>query len=207
MPFPFLPALAALGAASSLFSRGRRGRTQQIPTMTPQQQQFQSQLLEQLGQLTPEALSRLQEILGGDEEAFSKFEAPYLRQFERDIIPRIAERFGGSLGSHGALNSGALNQALAAAGTDLQTNLAALRGGMQQQALSQLQGLMGTGLQQQFTPAYRPPTPGFLGALAPGLGAGLAAYGIPALAGLGGMPGRLGTSGVRPPSSPGISFG
>jgi hypothetical protein len=204
MAFPFLPALAALGAVGSLFSRGRRGSSQKIPTMTPQQQQYQGGLLQGLGGLTPDMFARLQEILGGDDEAFSKFEAPYLRQFERDIIPRIAERFGGALGSHGALSSGGLNQALAAAGTDLSTNLASLRGGFQQQALSQLQGLMGVGLQPQFAPAYRPPTQGFLGGLAPGIGMGLGSYGIPALMGLSGGQGRLGTAGTRA-GFPGIS--
>lgn len=185
MAFPFLPALAALGAAGSLFSKkgrqtafGQSGKFLQAPTFSPEQQQYQNQILQGLGQLTPDMFARLQELLGGDEEALSKFEQPYLRQFERDIIPRITERFGGALGSHGALSSGGLNQALAQAGTDLQTNLAALRGGFQQQALSQLQGLMGTGLQSRFAPTYRPPTGGILGGIAPGLGAlgaGLAA--------------------------------
>lgn len=160
---------------------GDRGKAQQIPTMTPEQKQLQQQLIQQLGQLYPEAFGRLQELLGGDDEAFSKFEAPFLRQFEREILPGIAERFGGSAGSHGALSSGGLNQALAQAGTDLSTNLASLRGGLQQQALSQLQGLSGTAFQPSFAPAYRPPTGGFLGSALSGLGQLGTAYGARSL--------------------------
>lgn len=159
----------------SLF--GDKGKFQQVPRFTPEQQQLQSQLLEGLGQLSPEIFSRLQELLGGDDEAFSKFEAPFLRQFERQVLPGIAERFGGSAGSHGALSSGGLNQALAQAGTDLSTNLASLRGGLQQQALGQIQGLFGTGFQPSFESVYRQPRTGLLGGLAQGAGSGLGQYG------------------------------
>lgn len=182
---PFGAILGGLGAALGLGTRtgrktlfGQQGKQIPIQTMTPEQRDLQNQIIQQLGQLTPEAFARLSELLGGDDESFSKFEQPYLRQFERDIIPRIMERFGGSAGSHGALSSGGLNQSLAQAGTDLSTNLASLRGGMQQNALSQLQGLLGAGFQSQFSPAYRPPTGGLLGGMAPGLGALGAGYGL-----------------------------
>lgn len=81
-----------------------------------------------------------------DPEFFSKFEAPLQRQFEEQTIPELANRFG-SMGSGGSTGSTAFRNQLAREGSNLSTNIAALRGGMQQQGVNQLLGYA----QQPFT--------------------------------------------------------
>jgi hypothetical protein len=76
-------------------------------------------------------LQYLMQILGGGEEGFKNFEAPFMRQFNEQTIPGIAERFAGA----GAQSSSAFQQALGQAGAGLSENLAALRSGLQMQAL------------------------------------------------------------------------
>lgn len=111
-----------------------------LSTLNPEQQQLFSQLSQQLmgGQQSPlmgVGTNYLQNLLSGSPEAFQQFEAPIKRQFQEQVIPGIAERFSG-LGS-GAQSSSAFQQALGQAGSGLSENLAALRGGMQMQALPQ----------------------------------------------------------------------
>lgn len=84
--------------------------------------------------------SYLQNLLSGSPEAFSAFEAPLKRQFEQETIPGITERFAGMGTGAGGLNSSGLQQSLARAGEGLSTNLGALRGQLQMQALPQALG-------------------------------------------------------------------
>ncbi len=80
----------------------------------------------------------LQNLLQGGPEAFKAFEAPYMRQFEEQIAPGIAERYTGAGGTGaGGLMSSNFQQSLAHAGAGLSEQLAALRGGLQMQALPQ----------------------------------------------------------------------
>lgn len=74
-----------------------------------------------------------------DPEFFKSFEAPLQRQFQEQTVPELANRFAG-MGSGGALGSTAFRNQLAREGSNLSTNIAALRGGMQQQAIPQLLG-------------------------------------------------------------------
>jgi len=69
-------------------------------------------------------------LLGGDT---SIFEQPLMNQFNQQIIPQIAERFGGI----GAGSSSGLNQTLAQAGSTLSQKIAALRGGLMMQGTGQ----------------------------------------------------------------------
>lgn len=73
-----------------------------------------------------------------DPQFFDKFEAPLQRQFEEQTIPDLANRFA-SMGSGGAMGSTGFRNQLAREGSNLSTNIAALRGGMQQNAIPQLQ--------------------------------------------------------------------
>lgn len=77
--------------------------------------------------------SYLQNLLSGSPEATAAFEAPYMRQFNEQIVPGLAERFSGL----GAQSSSAFNQALSSAGAGLSENLASLRGQLQMGALPQ----------------------------------------------------------------------
>jgi len=72
----------------------------------------------------------LSSILSQSPEAMKAFEAPAMRQFNEQILPAVLERVGAVAGG----KSSALNQAIAAATTDLTERLAALRGNLGLQA-------------------------------------------------------------------------
>ena len=121
--------------------------------------------------------------LYNDPSFFQKFEAPLQRQFEEQTLPDIANRFG-SMGSGGATGSSAFRNAANRAGVDFQTNLAGLRGGMQQQGAGQslqyaqqpFSNIMSM-LQQALQPTqnqYHPATPGFGGNIGSSMFGGLA---------------------------------
>jgi hypothetical protein len=74
--------------------------------------------------------------LFNDPEFFQKFEAPLQRQFQEQTVPDLANRFA-SMGSGGSLGSTGFRNQLAREGSNLSTNIAALRGGMQQQGANQ----------------------------------------------------------------------
>ena len=162
-------------AASSQGGRdymfGKEGGIEQASKFSPQQQQMFEQLMPLLQGAQGEGMEWLQQILSGDEDAFAKFEAPMKRQFEQETMPGIAERFAGA-GSHGSLSSSGLNQSMGQAGRELSESLAGLRGGLQQNAMSQLQGLMGQGYQSTFENMYRQPTTGLVGGMMQGAGQG-----------------------------------
>lgn len=122
--------------------------------------------------------SFLQSLLSGSPEATAAFEAPFMRQFHEQTIPQLAERFAGL----GAQSSSAFNQALGAAGSGLQEQLAALRGnlglqaadqglGYAQQPISNLQSFLQTGLGTQ-SQAYVPKQKPFWQELLTGLSGG-----------------------------------
>lgn len=159
-------------SALSRFLFGRKEKMEQVPTMTPEQQQLLSQILGGVGAPLGAGMERLSEILGGAPEAFEAFQAPAMRQFREEIVPGIAERFTGMDG--GAQRSSAFAQTLGRAGESLAERLSAQRAGLQQQALSQLLGLTGMGMgARPYETAMRPGTTGFLGGLTPGIGMGL----------------------------------
>lgn len=156
----------------SKFLFGQEGKMEQLPTMTPQQQQLLSQLLGGISGPLGMGFERLSELLSGRPEAFEAFQAPAMRQFEEQIVPGIAERFTGMGG--GAQRSSAFQQALGQAGAGLSERLAAQRAGLQQGAMGQLSQLLGMGMgAKPFGYQYTPSTGGFLGGLAPGVGMGI----------------------------------
>jgi len=72
-----------------------------------------------------------------DPEFFNKFEAPMMRQFEEEIVPGVANRFA-SMGSGGAMGSTGFRNQMARESGNMATNLAAMRGNMQQNAIPQM---------------------------------------------------------------------
>lgn len=113
-----------------------------------------------------------------DPEFFNNFEAPLQRQFQEQTIPDLANRFA-SMGSGGSLGSTGFRNQLAREGSNLSTNIAALRGGMQQNAIPQLlqyaqqpfsnmMSLYNQALQPTQN-TYQPPSTGFFGGIAPSL--------------------------------------
>lgn len=116
---------------------------------------------------------------------FQSFEAPLQRQFQEQTVPDLANRFA-SMGSGGALGSTGFRNQLAREGSNLGTNIAALRGQMQQGAIPQLLGYSQQPfsnymqmLQSSLTPTqnvYQPPSAGLIG---PALGALAGGMGVP----------------------------
>lgn len=122
--------------------------------------------------------------LFNDPSFFQSFEAPLQRQFQEQTVPELANRFAG-MGSGGSLGSTAFRNQLGREGSNLSTNIAALRGGMQQQAIPQLLGysqqpfsnLMSL-YQQAMTPTrnvYQQPSAGLLGPVLSSIAGGLSA--------------------------------
>lgn len=116
--------------------------------------------------------------LFNDPSFFNKFEAPIMRQYEEQTIPDLANRFAG-MGTGGALGSTGFRNAATREAGNLHSNIAALRGGLQQQGANQaLQYAQAPTsnylqmLQQALTPTqnvYQPPSAGpFGGAFAAG---------------------------------------
>lgn len=81
--------------------------------------------------------SYLQNLLNGGPNAMAEFNAPYMQQFQQQIIPGLSERFAGMGTGAGALGSSAFNQTLSQAGSGLQSTLAALRQQIMGQAAQQ----------------------------------------------------------------------
>lgn len=94
-----------------------------------------------------QATSQLQQYMDPNSSIWGDMFDPYMKQFNQETIPGIAERFAGG----GALSSSGFGQALGAAGGNLQSNLAQMKSGMMRQALmdylgqynQQAQGVMG----------------------------------------------------------------
>jgi len=142
----------------------------------------------------------LTDMLNPSSEAYSKFEAPYLRNFQERIVPGIAERFS----AYDAQNSSAFGQSLGQAGAGLQEQLASMR---TQGMMNASQGALNYGLapsnlansmvgQALGTPAYAYQNiqgqPGWGQGLMGGLGQGL---GSVAGAAIGSALGPMGTAG------------
>lgn len=138
-----------------------------VSTFNPHQAQAFQQLLGSLGGAGQHAANYWQELLSGNSESYDKFAAPYMRQFNEQIVPGLAERFAGA----GALSSSGFQNALGQAGAGLSENLASLREGLRGNAASQsmsgLQNLLGMNSQ-----AFLPKQMGFLKQLLLGLSGG-----------------------------------
>jgi len=121
--------------------------------------------------------------LFSDPDFFKNFEAPLQRQFQENTVPELANRFAG-MGSGGSMGSTAFRNQLGREGSNLSTNIAALRGGMQQQGVNQslqygqqpIQNMMQM-MQQALQPTqnvYQPPTAGPMGDIMSSLAGGFA---------------------------------
>lgn len=135
------------GIGNFLF--GTPGRT--MSTISPEQEEFQKSLLPLLMQL----------LQGGSPAGFQGIEENARRGFATQTVPTLAERFAGL----GGLGSSGYKNTLKEAGTQLESNLAALRG---QYAQNQLGQLLGPALTSN--KAYIPRTPGLLEGVAGGVG-------------------------------------
>ncbi len=163
---PGMVAGGVLGGGIGGFGSGQQ-EPNKLPTMSPEQESLFKNLLQmlspggQLGQGYGQGLDQLTQMMDPSSEAQQRFADPYMRQFNQQTVPGLAERFAGAGGSAtgGALSSSGFGQALGGAGADLQSNLAALKSQLQQSAIQQImeqyQTSLGKGLStDQF--AYTP---------------------------------------------------
>lgn len=139
-----------------LFGQGEK--TEQFQKYTPQQQQVLGQLLGGASAQLPQAFDFLSSILSQDPEQMAQFEAPTRRAFEEKTVPTIAERFTGM----NAQKSSAFGQQLGEAGHRLEEGLAAQRGKLGFDAISQLRNLLGEGLTSQFDTRIASGQPGVM---------------------------------------------
>jgi hypothetical protein len=191
-PMMMLGLLGALGGASGAL--GQKGETSStygkgaLSTLDQIQQQVKGMGNQGVGNIQQNqnyqgGQNWLQDLFSNP-DFFNSFEAPLMRDYEENTIPNLANRFAG-MGSGGSLGStGFRNQATREAG-NLHSNIANLRGGLQQQGVNQslqyaqqpAQNYMQM-LQQALTPTqnvYQPPSnpfSGILGALSGGIGQG-----------------------------------
>jgi len=146
--------------------------------------------------------SYLQQMLSNDPNAYAQFNAPYMQQFQQQVIPGLSERFAGMGTGAGGLNSSGFNQSIAQAGSGLQSTLASLREQLRGQASQQALGyaqqpysntLAGLGLRPHEN-IYKAPTEGVGQSLLSGAGGAAAGFALggPAGALTGGLMGLAG---------------
>lgn len=125
-----------------------------MPTMTGDQQGILNNILQQLGQGGQlgqgygQALGGLQDFMDPSSEAMQRFADPYMRQFNQQTVPGLAERFAGAGATGGALSSSGFGQALGGAGAGLQEQLASMKTGLQRQSMGDIMNQYG-GMSQQ----------------------------------------------------------
>lgn len=118
-----------------------------LPTMDKGQSEFWKQFLQKmqgLGEADVESQNYLRELMDPNSEAVKRFTDPYMREFNEQTIPGLAERFAGMGAMGGGLSSSGFGQSLGAAGAGLQEKLAALKSGLGTQAANQLMGQYGS---------------------------------------------------------------
>jgi hypothetical protein len=152
------------------FLFGGKDKYKQLKNMSPGQNQLFNQLISLLsgggqgGGGLEQSLGLLQQYLDPESDVYKNFEQPYMQQFNEQTVPMLAERFagyGGGMG--GGLSSSGFGQSLGAAGSQLQTNLAQMKSGMQRQSINDILGLTQNALSQQpFSYAHQQASPGFL---------------------------------------------
>jgi hypothetical protein len=160
------------------FLFGEDDKLKQLENLSPEQQQILQQLLGNVqgmgGQgAYGQATNLLQQYLDPQSDIYKNFEAPYRQEFEQQTVPMLAERFAGQGAQGGALSSSGFGQALGAAGSNLQTNLAQMKSGLQRQSISDILGqyntMAGLGLgTQPFSYYNKPGHQGFLPTMATG---------------------------------------
>lgn len=168
-------ALASLAFQAYNTFKGSGGagkdKLNKIPAKTPQQNRVLSGILDQLesGGLKQgygQGVDILQQYLDPESNIYKNFEQPYMDQFEQQTVPRLGERFAGFGAEGGGLSSSGFGQALSSAGSNLQTQLASMKSGLQRSAISDLMNqynqLTGSALgTDSFAYAHQPRGTGF----------------------------------------------
>ncbi|MCE5319403.1 MAG: hypothetical protein LLG04_18815 [Parachlamydia sp.] len=144
----------SFGGKSSTWS-GQKEKIEKLSTLLPQQKHMLEKLLKhperQYSDITQNpnyqsGSNYINQILSQNPEMMKQFEAPYMRQFNEQVVPGISERFSGL----GAQRSSGFNQAMAQAGSGLSEQLAAMRANLGMQALAPALSYSQMPFQQQY---------------------------------------------------------
>jgi len=160
------------------FLFGGKDKVKKANTLTPEQNELIRLITEGLTKGT----GSFGDIFGGfDENAFNEgVKKPALQDFQDNILPQLNEKF---IAGNQVLGSG-LRRAQLKAGTDLQSKLATLMYGAQQDAqknkLAGAQTALGT---KAFENIYKQGTPGVVPGFVQGVGKGLGEAAGSAIAG------------------------
>lgn len=146
-----------------------------VPTMTKEQTALLNQMLQmlgpgwQLGQGYGQSLDYQRQLTDPSSEAVHQFSEPYMQQFEQQTIPGLAERFAKMEAMGVGLSSSGFGQSLSSARGNLQSQLAALKSSLGQNAAQSLMGqyerMSGMGLSAQPFGYQRPQQSGMGGFL------------------------------------------
>ena len=150
-----------------------------MSTLSPQQQQLYSQMLQGSQGGIGAGLQHMSRLAGGDESYFQQLEAPAMRQFGA-LQGNMASRFSG-MGT-GARRSSGFGNASSSAAQQLTESLQAQRMGLQQGAIDSLLGigrdLLGTQTQENYLmPNQMSGFQQFMLSLGGGIGQGLGTAG------------------------------
>lgn len=156
----------------SNFFLGSPERTEQMSTVSPEQQGAMMQMLQR-------------GLAGMDQFDFAPIEQQARRGFQQQTLPSIAERFT-SMG--GGQRSSAFQQALGQAGAGLEQNLASMKQQYNLQRQPLFQQMINMGLRPQFENVMHARQPGMLetgiSSLLGGLGGALGGGGLGSLLGM-----------------------
>lgn len=119
-------------------------KPKKLDNWTKEQKALFSQMMQMLG---PEGglgegmqggIDLQRQLMDPNSEAVRQFSDPYMREFEQQTIPGLAERFAGMGGMGGGMSSSGFGQSLSSAGGNLQSQLAQLKAGLGQNAAQSL---------------------------------------------------------------------
>lgn len=166
----------------SKISNYNKGQQQNLKNVTNQQNQL-------AGGGYQNAMGILEQYLNPNSDIYRNFEQPYLNEFNQKTLPGIANQYAGQNAMGSGLMTSGFGQALGAAGSNLQAQLAQMKQQYQRQSISDLLNqynqLTNTSLNARpFENVYNPGTEGslsFLGQLGDtALTAAATAFGGPA---------------------------
>lgn len=130
------------------FLFGSKDKLKKIKTMSGGQENLLEQMLQQLtsgglGKGYGESTDMWRQMMDPSSQAMQNFTDPYMKQFEQETVPGLAERFAGMGAMGGGLSSSGFGQSLGTAGANLQSQLAQLKSSLGMQASQQLAGQYG----------------------------------------------------------------
>ncbi len=174
-----LPGIAG-GAALGLFAgfKNKDPKIKQQPRLTPEQEQNLLQLQNAIkgpgaGGAFGDVADYYRGNLSNNPEDFDTFAAPEMRRYNEQIIPDLANQFGGLGYGGSALSGSGFRNAAVNSGTDLSERLGSIRANLRNQSAAGLSNLGQLGLGNYTENVRNEPQPSFGNYVAEGVGTGL----------------------------------